>query len=314
MSGGDEEMQTRICHHMEDPTFDATVMAVHPQMRCRPIFRPPVAEIPETGPCRWRVSIEDTIGVAEDCPFLAQTSQTLAANFEFSPPEPGGEGMTDYSGEFRRDMCLEYLDHGILALTCREFMLDVFLLNYGCYNAIAARHGEQHIVPMAQAQYHHLAPVTVYRLRNAFGIVGDDMDAILKVLQLNPFTPDEYFGVGFAKVTDTRGLAWLNDCAGAREPIKRGIASLMTVAPESPGFDRLVQEVNPQAVVRPVDPTEAAGLPGAGRVINAWEIMIDTDAEPAVRSEWAELAGQAMWDLDNTTHRYLYDRYDAQAG
>ena len=40
MSGGDESLQTQICHHMEDPTFDATVMAVNPQMRCRPIFPP----------------------------------------------------------------------------------------------------------------------------------------------------------------------------------------------------------------------------------------------------------------------------------
>ena len=46
ITGGDEAMQTQICHHMEDPTFDATVIAVNPQMRCPAGLRPPVAEIP----------------------------------------------------------------------------------------------------------------------------------------------------------------------------------------------------------------------------------------------------------------------------
>ncbi|NND68977.1 MAG: hypothetical protein HKN19_15410, partial [Halioglobus sp.] len=272
MSGGDEELQTQICHHMEDPTFDATVMAVHPQMRCRAVFRPPVAEIPATGPCRWRVFISDEIGLAEDCPNLAHTSATLAARFEFDRPEETGDGLADYNGPFKRDFCLEDLAHGTLAVLCREFMLDVFLLNYACHYAIGERHGEEHLAEMAQEQYHHLAPITVHRLRNAFGIEGDDMDAILKVLQLNYFTPHEYFDMGYARVSDTRGLVWLNDCAGCREPVRRGIASLMLEQPAQPGFHRLAQEVNAQAVVRPVTRDAVAEIPATGPC--RWRVFI----------------------------------------
>ena len=311
MSGGDEALQTQICHHMEDPTFDATVMAVNPQMRCRPVRRPPVASIPEAGPCKWLVTIQEDIGLVEDCPHLAHTSQTLAANFEFESLPGDGQGLADYSGDFKRDFCLEDLCHGTLATLCREFMLDVFLLNYACYHAIANNHGEEHIIDMAQEQYHHLAPVTVHRLRNAFDIEGDDIDAILKILQLNPFTPHDYFDVGYAGVSAVRGLVWLHDCAGVREPVKRGIASLMVERPQRPGFHRMVEEVNPRARVRQVEVAEVAPFTDTDGVVLAWEIVIDAQAEPARRSEWADVTGQDMWDHDNRRHVYLYDRYDA---
>ena len=186
MSGGDVGMQTQICHHMEDPTFDATVIAVNPQMRCRAVYRPPVEAVPDRGPCKWLVTIEDDIALAEDCPFLAQTSKTLAANFQFERLPLEGQGLHDYSGPFKRDFCLEDLSHNALVTMCKEFMLDVFLLNYGCYNAIAERHGEEHVVAMAQEQYHHLAPITVHRLRNAFAIEGDGIDAIVQQRDVIP--------------------------------------------------------------------------------------------------------------------------------
>ncbi|MCX2981327.1 hypothetical protein EYC98_10670 [Halieaceae bacterium IMCC14734] len=314
MSGGDEAMQTQICHHMEDPTFDATVIAVNPQMRCKALYRPPVKTLPEKGPCKWQVVIQDDIALAEDCPFLTHTSNTLAARFEFDVLSSEGEGMDDYSGDFQRDFCLERLTHGTLTNLCKEFMLDVFLLNYGCHNAVAERHGEEHIIELAQEQYHHLAPITVHRLRQAFSITGTGMDAILKVLQLNPFTPHDYFDLGYAKTSDTRGLIWLNDCAGYREPVKRGIASLMTMDPEQPGFHRMAQEVNPQAAVSRIEPAELSAVTDVDNVRLAWEIIIDPAVEPATRSEWADVTGQDLWDHDNRRHVYLYEQYDAAAG
>jgi hypothetical protein len=313
MSGGDKALQKQICHHMEDPTFDATVIAVNPQMRCRPVFRPPVDRVPETGPCKWQVTIQDDIALAEDCPFLPQTARTLAANFQFQPLPQSDDGLADYSGEFLRDMCLEKLSHSTLVTMCKEFMLDVFLLNYACYNAIAERLASDQIIAMAQAQYHHLAPVTVHRIRNAFAIRGDDIDAILKVLQLNPFAPRDYFDLGFARVSDQRGLVWLKDCAGYREPVRRGIAALMVDAPGAPGFDKLVQEVNPHAVVNLVDPSELAAWSGDADVKLAWEIVFDSERDAPQRSDYADMIGDAIWDHDNSRHIYLYDKYDAMA-
>ena len=311
MTGGDEAMQTQLCHHMEDPTFDATVIAVNPGMRCRPMYRPPLVEIPDKGPCKWLVTIEDDIALAEDCPFLDHTSHTLAANFDFQPLAQEGDGMADYSGPFKRDFCLEDLSQATLTTLCKEFMLDVFILNYALYYSVAQTQGEEHTLELAQEQYHLLAPVTVHRLRNTFDIEGEDMDAILKVLQLNPFTPRDYFDMGYARISDNRGLVWLNECVGYREPLKLGISSLMMADPDRPGFHRMVQEVNPRARVNPVSLAAVEGMADPSRVKLAWEIVIDPQAEPAARSDWADVIGRGMFDLDNSTHVYLYDKHDA---
>jgi hypothetical protein len=88
----------------------------------------------------------------------------------------------------------------------------------------------------------------------------------------------------------------------------------MASNPDQPGFDSLAQEVNSQAVVKAIDPAELSELTDLNKVRAAWEVVIDPDAEPATRSEWADMVGNHMWDLDNSRHVYLYEKYDAVAG
>ncbi|NND69337.1 MAG: hypothetical protein HKN19_17230 [Halioglobus sp.] len=95
--------------------------------------------------------------------------------------------------------------------------------------------------------------------------------------------------------------------------MKRGIASLMLEKAAQPGFHRLAQEVNPQAVVRPVTRDAVAEYAGDRAVQQAWEVVIDATAEPAARSDWAEVTGKDMWEHDNSRHVYLYEQYDAAA-
>ena len=108
-----------------------------------------------------------------------------------------------------------------------------------------------------------------------------------------------------------RGLVWLKDCDGYREPNKCGIAALMVTSPDEPGFVRLAQEVNPRAQVRQLDAGSLAGEFGVDDALLAWEIVIDDDAEPALRSDWADITGKDMWEHDNSRHFYHYERYDA---
>ena len=138
------------------------------------------------------------------------------------------------------------------------------------------------------------------------------MSAVLKILQLNPFTPHDYFDVGYAQISPVEGLVWLKDCAGYREPIKRGIASLMVVDPGQPGFHRLAQEINPRAIVRPVEVSALKDIADTHDIKLAWQIRIDTETAPASRSEWADITGQDMWDHDNSRHIYLYETYDKE--
>jgi hypothetical protein len=301
MTHADPAMETQICHHMEDPTFDATVMAVNPRMRCRPVFRPPHGEVPAGGPCRWRVAITRDIGLVEDNPFLEIVRNSRAATFQFAPITPDADGLVDYSGPFKRDFVLEDLAHNVLARQCKEFALDVALLNRACYTSVASRWGEEAMLAMAREQWHAMAPLVVHRLRKTFGIAGDDMGAMLKVLQLNPFLPPEYLRLGLKQVDDSLARVWLEDCEALREEDARGIVSLLTHYPATPGFDAMAQAVNPLARVREV---AASSIPGA-RI--AWELFIDPQATPGEPSPYQGLVSTPdMLDLDNSAYQYRY--------
>lgn len=301
MTNADPAMETQICHHMEDPTFDATVMAVNPRMRCRPVYRPPYGDVPEGGPCRWRVAVEYDIGVVEDNPVLGIVRKSLAADFDFPAITADTTGMKDYSGVFKRDFVLEDLAHNVLARQCNEFALDVHLLNRACYTSIAERWGEDVLAALALEQWRSMAPITVHRLKRMFNVTGDTMSSVLKILQLNPFLPREYLKLGFELVDETCGRIWIEDCAALQELDARGIVSLMTHHPETPGFDAMAKAVNPLVQVSQLD---ASSIPGA---LLAWEIRIDSDFEADLPSEYADLvAGADLMDLDNSVHEYHY--------
>jgi hypothetical protein len=247
------------------------------------------------------VAIEKDIGLVEDNPTLARVRESLAAGFELAAIESDGDGLTDYRGEFKRDLMLEDLSHNTLGRQCREFALDVHLLNRACYTSIAERWGADVIVPLEIEQWRSMAPLTVHRLRKTFGIRGDDMSALLKVLQLNPFLPREYLELRFELVDKNYGKVWLEDCAALHEPLDRGIVSLLTHHPETPGFGAMATAVNPRARVAKVD---AATIP---RAVVAWEISINPEREPEPVAEFAGMvAGHDLMDLDNTEHHYHY--------
>ncbi|MFT4615744.1 MAG: hypothetical protein ACI9NT_002902 [Bacteroidia bacterium] len=300
MTRADPAMETQICHHMEDPTFDATVMAVNSRMRCRPIFRPPHGDVPPGGPCRWRVAIDHEIGLVEDNPILPLVQESLAAKFLFPDLVADDEGMADYAGDFQRDFKLEDLAHNVLARQCREFSLDVQLLNRACYTSIGERWGEDVMLPLLQEQWRAMAPITVQRLRHTFGIEETDMGAVLKIIQLNPFLPPQYLQLELQQLDESHGRVQLMDCDALHEPSPRGLVSLLTHHPDTPGFDAMAQAVNAKARVKRTDPTDGAAI--------AWDIIIDEAAEPAQLSEYAELvAGADLADLDNSVHVYRYD-------
>jgi hypothetical protein len=301
MTGADPAMETQICHHMEDPTFDATVMAVNPRMRCRPVFRPPHDAVPAEGPCRWRVAIDHDIGLVEDNPTLAVVRNSLAADFAFADITPSGEGMLDYSGDFKRDFVLEDLEHAVLARQCKEFALDVHLLNRACYTSIADRWGQDVIVPMTIEQWRAMAPITVHRLRKTLGIRGTDMSAVLKVLQLNPFLPPEYLKMRYQLIDDHSARVWIEDCAALHEPLARGLVSLLTHHPDSPGFNAMASAVNPLVRCARISSADIRGAAAA------WELTVDASIPAATPSEYAELvAGEDLRELDNTAYQYRY--------
>lgn len=274
----------RMCHDIEDPTFDATVMEVNPRARCRPVHRPPLAE-GHTGPvCRWRVSIDADAAVLAEHPLTHAVRDTRAGRFAFAPTAPRGTGgLDDYAGPFVPGLQLEDLSQPALVTQCKEFALDVHLLVRAGHLAVRERWGAAAVAEVARDHWAGSAPVYGARVRAALGIGGDDMSAILKTLQVEPAFPREYVRFGCRLVDSTRGLFWIDDCDALADAAPRGWIELLDDATAAP-LDSVVAAVNPRARCRAIDPASAE-LPV--RPARAWAITIDPSIDPLPKSPWA---------------------------
>jgi hypothetical protein len=286
---GAEHEIVRLCHHMEDPTFDATAMAVNPRARIRPEHRPPLAQ-GHTGPtCHWRVYI-DREATDQLAPLAVrdEVAASRAARFAFAPLPAGvGPGMRDYSGAFVPDLELEQLAHPVLARQCREFMLDVHLVMRAAFASIRARWGVELARELAREQWAALAPVYGGRIRKVLGIGGEDMTAILKTLQTDPGLPHEYLRHRCALESPTSGRFWIEDCEALAEGEPAAWLALLDDA-DRPGFEPVVTAVNPRARCIPT-----------GK--RAWRIEIDPDAEPRAEAPMAKavrVSNVSRFDLD----------------
>ena len=283
---GAEAEIVRLCHHMEDPTFDATAMAVNPRARVRPEHRPPLAPVHSGPTCRWRVFLDaDTTSEFPPLEIRDEVARSRAAGFRFAPlPSDVGPGLRDYAGAFVPRFELEALAHPVLARQCREFTLDVHLLMRAAFAAIRARWGGVVARALAREQWAAVAPVYGKRIRAALGITGDDMAAILKTLQVDPAFPHEYVRLGVALENPERGLFWIEDCEALADGEPDAWLALLQNA-ERPGFEAVVTAVNPRARIMPVD-TGSVHAPGR-KVRLAWRIEIDRNAPPRAEAPMA---------------------------
>ncbi|HTO71242.1 MAG TPA: hypothetical protein VMR31_15375 [Myxococcota bacterium] len=274
ISRGGEPAIRQLCHDMEDPTFDATAIAVNPRARVRPEHRPPLA-LGHVGPtCRWRVFLDDAAAPYPPLAVRDAVAASRAARFRFAElPAELGAGLADYSGDFVPDFTLELLAQPVLARLCREWMLDVHLLTRAAQESLRVRWGADVARELAREQWAALAPVYVPRLLRALDVKGDDMSAVGKALQLDPALPHEYVRTRFALESPLVGHFSIEPCEAFADGEPAGWLALLLDA-ERPGFDAVVAAVNPRARCLPTGPF-------------AWRIEIDPNAAPRAEAPLA---------------------------
>jgi hypothetical protein len=287
-AGDDPKPVIGMCHHMEDPTFDATVMAVNPRARCRPVHRPPLPPDHEGPVCRWEVRISDDAGEFEEREITRTIRTTRAARFPIPPLRARGTGgLDDYAGPFRPDLCFEDFSQPALVRICQEAALDVNLLVRAAHLALEWRYGAAVRREIARDHWAGAVPVYARRIRTALGIAGDDVASILKTVQLDPALPAGYVKLGTALESPERGFVWIDPCEALDDDDPRGWISALDDE-QGPAFEPLAAAVNPRARCRRI---ATSALPRAGaKAARAWELVIDRRAEPREESRWARVA------------------------
>jgi len=273
-----EDFVVAMCHHIEDPTFDATAAATNPRARMRPLHRPPRRPAGRHPHCHWVVEIDPSADPVPEPEAARRVSQSLAAASVIPPGGDGGTdeaGLGDYAGDFDPDFSLDDLSRPALEAAVQEVCLQGHLLVHSFMLAVESRFGEAEARRIAVKQLVGSAGLTASRLAIALRL-GRGLEAVERVLRLHPlFLPRAYVDAAF----EHRGrqlVVSIGGCDALSE--RRGWSwPALLAAGHREGLEALVRGVDARARCQPVSPP-------SGRLV-AWQVDVDPSApelpEPA---------------------------------
>ncbi|MFM7140303.1 MAG: hypothetical protein ACKO2K_00075 [Alphaproteobacteria bacterium] len=285
-----EEFVVGMCHHIEDPTFDATAVATNPRARVRPIHRPPRVPSDRVPHCHWRVAIDPANDPVDEIPLTARVRDSKLARLvlpvETAPRGAVGPGRRDYSGPLDPDLELRDFEPSTLWRIAQEFCVQGHLLVRAFTTAIADRWGEEQAHEIGSQQLVGIAGLAAERVADALGLreaaAADPVDALARLFQVHPaFQPRAYVDLHVERKGDTV-LCRIGDCPALAERDARGWIPLLA---DSPGphraLDAIARAIAPRARCR------AEQVPGA-RV--GWSVAIDPDVVPGREAQEVALA------------------------
>lgn len=267
---GDEYVRG-MCHHIEDPTFDATATASNPKARVRPVHRPPRTPTDRSPHCEWTVVIDEA---NDPLPVPAQAvalGGSEAALLPLATPDPSlsfDDGWTDYTEPLDPDLRLERFSSATLSAMLDEIALQGQLLARAFLVEMADRVDADDLTSIGIAQASGIAGVTAKRL----GVVlraAQTLAGLAEVLDVHPlFHPRQYVDAVVRLGTDLR--VELRPCAAFDEDDGLNWAGLLA----GPRGDEILRS----AVVCHL-PTATVVRSDEGAV--SWTITDDPQAQPA---------------------------------
>ena len=261
-----EDFVTAMCHHIEDPTFDATALATHPGAQVRPVHRPPRVPADRHPHCHWTLEIDRSVPPREDPVVTRRIGGSLAASAVL--PTTGGTsdgGWVDYSGPLDPDLRLESFSRDALVTLAGEVTLQGQLLAMSFMAAVEDRHGRGPAVDVGVRQFAGVAGVVAGRLA-ALVDAPRNLDGLATVLELHPgLAPAGYVDV---RVRRTPGAVVLElfDCPALHEDGVDSWAALLAGGSDLP-LQALAHAVDPRTVVRRVDVVDAVTGPDDDLVV-----------------------------------------------
>jgi hypothetical protein len=181
-----EDYVVRMCHTIEDPTFDATAAATNPRARVRPIHRPPRSSTDQHPHCAWTVVIDASNDPLPPHPAGQHVAHTHAASWQLDPIDPSSAGASAYDGAVVSDIDFSAFSHSALVRLADEVCLQMHLLNLGFRAALSRRaNSSEQAVDIARKQLIGHAAIAAERLRRALDLPTNAAGA-LQVLAVHP--------------------------------------------------------------------------------------------------------------------------------
>ncbi|HYB12764.1 MAG TPA: hypothetical protein VEG67_04795 [Myxococcota bacterium] len=268
-----------MCHHIEDPTFDATAYATNPRARVRPIHRPPRVPSDRVPHCHWTIEIDpenEPVSAAAHTGLVA--ALPLARIENRSAPEGTPEGRRDYSGAFDPEFRLGRLSTATLAAVTREFQVQTHLLSCSAEIALAERLGRGAARELISAQWIAASWVASQRLAKTLGETSGGQRAVAAVLRGLATLPPGFrryvevsddrvrFGLepATSELLDPAQPGWLGllvrgDARGV-EAATQAVESRARLTDFSRQANRLSLEFRVDAGAPPAEPPPAAAL------------------------------------------------------
>ena len=176
---------------------------------------------------------------------------------------------------------LEKLSRAELVPVAFDHMLSGMIVTRAMLPQVVLHGGDLDLMnQVAIDEWMGASPVYTARMRALMGIEGDDVNAIIKALQLDVGFVHQYMDVAY-KVTDEHHAEfWLAHCGALLDAEPHGEERVfgMCHTIEDPTFDATALATNPRARIRPIHrpPRE----PSDRHPHCHWTLIIDPDNEP----------------------------------
>ncbi len=282
-----------MCHHIEDPTFDATAFATNPRAQIRPVHRPPRTPSDRHPHCHWTIDIDpgrDPVSVA---PHTLRVAEFPLCNVAIvCGTERLDDGLADYRGDLNPALRLTDLSTDLLVAVMHEFQMQVHLLTAASESTIADRFGADVARAIDLEQWVATSWVASERIAAALDIAGGGVDVIAPLLAIHPGFPPGFerevqvdgsrviltLTPEFPALLDVDQFGWIGQLA-------RG---------ETAGIAAMLHPLEPLAVVESCVNTGAA-------ITIAVKLNDGANAEPATEPQsvaLAKISGTARWQFN----------------
>jgi len=176
---------------------------------------------------------------------------------------------------------LEELPRAELVPVALDYMLSGMIVTRAMLPQIVVRGGDFDLMnQLAIDEWMGASPVYTGRMRRLMRVEGDDVEAIMKVLQLDVGFVHQYMDVGYRVIDPQHAEFWLAHCGALIDTEPHGEEQVfgMCHTIEDPTFDATALATNPRARIRPIHrpPRRPAGRDPHCH----WTITIDPANDP----------------------------------